>query len=802
MKRIIKRKRKKIIRNIKGCLWGILLVVLIFKGVMVDAGINDSHIEKNRVEGVYAVTNFMGSDHLYYLNMYTLNGVPAYCIELGIDITNDIYNSTYDFSISNLNSKKIDYIRNVSYFGYGYLNHNDYRYYMAVQEIMWEYLNNIEVDWTNVLDVNGERINIDSYKNEILNLVKDYEKGINLDNYTNGMDVRIGDIVKLSDVNENLEYYEVISSEHNTVNVVGNDIYIKFDTDYIGSDSIVLKRKKIYENDSLLYYQGSSQKLISNGNVEDEIKINFNIKGKSMFIQLYDSIKIKHNNQFDYGGFKFQLYDDNNKFVDNVISDKYGRIIIDDLPYGNYVIRQTLNSPGYLNANNSNKIEFFSDDIVNVGVIPLINDIRITKLYGEGDNLFRESGVEFDVYNIDGSYYDSVVTDEYGLGNIKLPYGEYIVKQRTSSYGYMMVDDFKIVNKSQKTSVDNYTLIDEIIKCNLIVNTKDMEGNFILEDGFSYKLYKDNVLLEFNGVSEFKSVDGNVLLPGELVYGDYVLEIIDNNVNYKNSVKKIDFSINNNSEFMLNDGKLIMVIDVNYDVVKGSVKVNTLKEVFQYSDNSYFYEYVKDSDVKLDLLVDSEIVINNNIIYNKGDKVRDVVTDNNGEVLINDLYLGNYCLVNDYYKDCFEIFDENTVMIRLSKSLDKGKVSIHNVSSDGLDIMGTVMELYDKDDRVIYIGSTNDIGMIKISDLMYGEYCFRQKSVESEYLLNKDDVCFVIDSEKNIELEVVNKRIDRKIVIVPDTFSDKKSVRKLILLVFMLIVGGIVYKIKISNRSN
>ena len=542
MNNIISRKRRKIlVKRAKYFMIIVIIIVGIFGIKMVDAGKNDSKILKNRVEGIYAVTKLNGEDRIFYLNMYTLNDKISYCIEIGVDVNTDIYNSTYDFTGSNLSNTRIKHIKNLSYFGYGYLNHNDYRYYMAAQEIMWEYLNNIEVEWTNVLDVSGDRINIDSYKNEILNLVNDYEKGINFNVYTNGMDVRIGDIVKLSDVNENLEYYEVISSEHNTVNVVGNDIYIKFDTDYIGSDSIVLKRKKIYENDSLLYYQGSSQKLISNGNVEDEIKINFNIKGKSMFIQLYDSIKIKHNNQFDYGGFKFQLYDDNNKFVDNVISDKYGRIIIDDLPYGNYVIRQTLNSPGYLNANNSNKIEFFSDDIVNVGVIPLINDIRITKLYGEGDNLFRESGVEFDVYNIDGSYYDSVVTDEYGLGNIKLPYGEYIVKQRTSSYGYMMVDDFKIVNKSQKTSVDNYTLIDEIIKCNLIVNSKDMEGNFILEDGFSYKLYKDNVLLEFNGVSEFKSVDGNVLLPGELVYGDYVLEIIDNNVNYKNSVKKIDF---------------------------------------------------------------------------------------------------------------------------------------------------------------------------------------------------------------------------------------------------------------------
>ena len=83
-------------------------------------------------------------------------------------------------------------------------------------------------------------------------------------------------------------------------------------------------------------------------------------------------------------------------------------------------------------------------------------------------------------------------------------------------------------------------------------------------------------------------------------------------------------------------------------------------------------------------------VIKNNVIYNKGEKISDVVVLKDGEVIVEGLYLGKYCLVNDYYNECFEILDENTVMINLRKNLDKGKVDFHNVSSDGLDIMGNV----------------------------------------------------------------------------------------------------------------
>ena len=167
MKRRINRKRRIIIvRRLKVLIVVLLIIVLSFGVVMVKAGSNDSVIEKNRMDGIYAIAEVRGEEHLYYLNMYTLNGRPSYCIELGVDISTDIYNSTYDFSISNLSEGKIKFIKDVSYFGYGYNNQNDYRYYMASQEIIWEYLNGVDVEWTDVLDINGNRINIDSYKTD------------------------------------------------------------------------------------------------------------------------------------------------------------------------------------------------------------------------------------------------------------------------------------------------------------------------------------------------------------------------------------------------------------------------------------------------------------------------------------------------------------------------------------------------------------------------------------------------------------------------------------------------------------
>ena len=140
-----------------------LVIVFSFRGY-VNSEMNDSLLERNRIDDIYARVIIDGKARIFYLNMYEMNGRIAYCIDLGVDITTSIYHSTNDFSSSHLTSEQIDYIKKVSYFGYGYEGHNDYRYYMASQEIIWEYLNNNEVEWISDLTNDGEKINTIKYE--------------------------------------------------------------------------------------------------------------------------------------------------------------------------------------------------------------------------------------------------------------------------------------------------------------------------------------------------------------------------------------------------------------------------------------------------------------------------------------------------------------------------------------------------------------------------------------------------------------------------------------------------------------
>ena len=178
----------------------ILLLVLSLITTSVHAGTNDSVLIRNKQYDVYAIAPLSDRTHLYNLEMYTINDTPAYCIELGKSITNTTYNSIDNIEeqkrITNLTNTQLEYIKLVSFFGYLYKNHTSREYYMATQEIIWEYLNNIDITWTSEENFNGPKINIDSYKNEILDLINNYNGSINMPNQ---MNLTVGDTLTYID---------------------------------------------------------------------------------------------------------------------------------------------------------------------------------------------------------------------------------------------------------------------------------------------------------------------------------------------------------------------------------------------------------------------------------------------------------------------------------------------------------------------------------------------------------------------------------------------------------------------------
>lgn len=768
------------------------ILIGLFLGVMilnaskdVNAGINDTVIDKNRVNGIYAIVEVGGGvNRIFYLNMYKMNGRTAYCIDVGVDITTDIYNSTNDFGISYLTKEQIDYIRTISYFGYGYLGHDSYKYYMAAQEIIWEYLSGRKVFWSNEMNVNqgSNEIDVNSYKEEIIRLSEEYIKGIDIrldrDEYY------IGEEIEIIPSNGNINEYVVSSSKYSSASIRDNKLVIKVGNN-IGNENIELSRKGVYDYEELLYYYDNSQRLISNGNISDNIEnISFKIKGVDLEVKVVDSMT-NSNKPYVKGasleGAIYEIRDENDNLIGTYETDKDGKFNISGLLYGKYYIKQIKASVGY-EYNGDVKgfvIDRYNNELVLIQTL-ISNDFRINKVYGEGNNYRPEAGIRFDIYNDDNELVYIVVTDDSGIANVKLFYGNYIVRQNNTTVGYDKVDDFGLEVKDSSDNIININLVNDKILVKLKVMTyEEKKDKPLLMGGFAYKIKKkeENTYLEYNGEDIFYADDkGELVIPVDLDYGDYFLEQVDSPNGVILNKEKYEIKIDDNSELSLVNNNLVMEVLFYNELAKGKVIVNTLEEMFNKSKNKFEYKNIARDNVEVKLYADEDIVSNGELIFSKDSLIFSGNTNDNGMLEINDLYLGKYCIEDSSLeeKKCFELVSNNNYdkvieeKVSFVKVLEKSDIVISNVNEQGEPIDGSIFEVVDKDGDVIYTGSTNDEGIIKVKDLVKGDYCIRQKSVNGDYELNLEDMCIVLNEDKRVEF--VNKGKVRRIV-VPNTWS-------------------------------
>lgn len=802
--RKVKKKRKE---NFKVVLFILVGGIVFYCSSFVSAGEYDSILEKNRIDNVYAVTNIGGRDRIFYLNMYELNGRISYCIEIGVDITTDVYHSTDIFLSGNLSNEQIDYIRGISYFGYGYENHNDYKYYMASQELIWEYLSDVEVEWTNEMKIDGNRIIVDEYKLEILELKEMYDEKLELEI---GRAYKVGDEIVLE--NGMLSNYEVVSSKYSDVSIVNGSLIMKVGN-VIGVEEIKLKKKGYYGYNSLLYYYDNSQRLISNGNYKEvDTVLNFKIEGLSVSTKMINNV-MPAERPLGEGTFfnaLYGLYDENDNLLGTYKSDSNGRFTVESLIKGNYYFKQIEPSEGYLL--NEDKTNFKVDkDGMNISLIqkPISNYIEIKKVYGSDGNYWPEAGILFYVYNSKGANLITAFTGSTGDIGFILYYGSYRVHQGSTKYGYAKVDDFTIDVREHNEKKVQYNLVNELIRVKIRVNTIDEVSRELLrKEGIAYKVRKreENTYLEYDGNDIFKTDnEGNLIIPILLEYGDYVLEQVEVPECIILNDKDIEFSIDDNSNLKLEDNNLIMDIEVSNKLVTGEVKVVTFLEEFYKELNNYGYKQKIRVGNEITLISNEDIITNGNIKYKKGEIIDGGISNDEGEVIFNNLYLGSYCLIDKDTSEekCFklvpsgeeEIVREN---VEFNKILIKKDIIINNLSSDGELLVGNIFELVDGEGLIINTGITNDEGIIRIEDIALGNYCVRQKKVKNGYRRLDNEICFLLEDDKI--LDIVNGREVNEVINIPDTLKNDIGFYESFVILIMIGTVYIVYKKIFSSK--
>ena len=742
-------------------------------------------------------------------NLYDLDGKTAYCIEPGVNITT----SDYEGAIGWINSPYSDEVNRkiqlYGYYGYNYPGHGNLRYRAAAQSLIWEATGGQIIEFWTEKYGNGNFINLNAERNEILKLASTHYEVPTFDSDTK--DAVIGETTTFTDTKGILSNFDVVKSSDASVSINGNTLSVT--PNVVGNITVVLK-KKTYTQDPTIIFVGkdaTSQKMGMFG-VDDPVlvRVKLNVVGGSLKINKKDlDTKLsKPQGDATFKNAVYELLDENYNFITDLIIDDSFSVKTDKIlsPNKIYILREKTASEGYLLDKTEYRFKIDRDNLdieMDVYEDVIEKTVNIYKVFADGSTtiLKGEPNVSFEIYlKSTGEYYKTIKTDEKGFVSVKLPYGKWIFKQVSSTSGFEKVKDFEIVINNDSDEDITKIISNAEIRAKLKLIKVDSESRKILvRDGIKFRIKNldtgeyvcQNVTYPGQEkICVFETKDGMFITPYVLGHGNYQIEELEEQSipGYVWNSVPLKFSIDENSKF-IQDDEFGLMLEVQFEnkEVKGEVEIKKVGEKLVIENGTFRYEEIELDGVHYDLIADGDIYSGDGtLIYKDKQLIKSFVTKD-GYFKLTNLYLGKYCLIEtktvgnhvlNSKPYCFEIKykDQYTDTIKLiinqKNYLAKGDFELSKVDlSTGEPVEGALIEIYTEDDILIYSGRTDKLGKLYVKGLESGKkYKFFEKEAPEGYILN--DEIHEIEILNNGDI-VKDTLSNEKIVIdVPNTFAN------------------------------
>ena len=765
---------------------------------------NDRFNFNTKIDGDYVTKikpNYKYIDRISLIRRVSDNAF-VYCIQPATETLLTSYTG-YDTDqeiVANMTKEQFHRISLLSYYGYGYGNHTDIHWYSATQMLIWQTVNNgFDIYFTNGLD--GPRITkYQDYMNELNELVNNHYK---LPNFNKeNIEMTIGETITLNDSNGVLSNYSVTGVNGVRANINGNSINIT--AEKIGSASITLTKKDTRFNvPPIVYVRSDSQNVMSLGSYDPlATSIKINIIGGKVTLNKYDVDTNKQNPQGEatLGGAKYGIYKADGTFIENVITDSKGNITSNYLPsLGTFYLKEISPSNGYQLDDTLYYFEIKKDNlypIVKVYEKVIERKFNFMKVYAdEKTSIMKgEPNVKFGIYDKNNKLVKEIITDKNGNAKITLPYGHYTVKQLTSTKDYEKVKDFNI-EVSEVGDDINLVISNAQIKARLKVIKIDADSKKIIKRSkIKFKIFnitKNEYVCQKVTYPNKKTIceyqtneDGEFLTPYLLESGKYRLEEVDQKIDgYLWNKESIDFEIGEDSK-LITDPEYGIIFEVKFanKPVYGSVEITKNGESVELTKDGYVYTEIKLEGVKIGLFANENIYdASGNLIYKKGTKISELITDENGYIKFNNLYLGKYyiqelettnghVLDNKKYEFELKYKDQYTPIVNYSTTLKnhlpKGTLEFTKTDfSESNTLPNTLIEIYNEDDELVFSGRTDENGKIIIEKLLKGKYYIVEKEAPEGYKLNEEKMYFEITEDG----QVVKAIMKDEVVEVPST---------------------------------
>ena len=694
----------------------------------------------------------------------------------------DKVNSTQNENDNKLTKEQLNKISQYAFYGYGYQGHNDDKYYVATQMLIYRTIDSNQV-FTNKLCSGGDcsRISdpsaIASAMQEIQALVDNHSKKPSFSGTT--QDITIGQTIELTDTNNVLNEFKVSSCQNCTANIDGNKLSIT--ATGIGGISITLaKGKDVYNRDLVFFTNSSSQNMVLPGNIDPVYAtIGGTVSGGSVEV-------VKESEKGEkLSGAKFGVYresDDHEVCTLTTGSGGTGRC--ENLPNDSYYLKE-ISAPTsyvldttkhYFTITNDNYD--FSFEITNEKIMGFIEIHKVDKetnsAVAQGDALL--SGAVYGIYDSHGTRVGELVTDERGYAKSgELEYGDYTIREESASEGYLIDGTGYNVSIRIDGETVSATSKEEVKKFKFsMLKTMGEAINGVVEAEpnaeFEVYLISSNKLMGTLKTDEFGKA--NITLP----YGTYkVCQTKGNNLMGKAPCFKVELKTSDVDKIVRNislEAKL-RIFKVDSDT-KESLPVAGIKFKIKNLDTNEYVCQVTDKKICIfetnedGVLITPLPLVAGNYQLEELDQVVDGYLWNQ-EPLKFTIDGDANIIIDDLYGNILELEFENTPVkgkVELHKVGEKVVIKDGNFTYEEIPLSKIKFGLYDVEGNLVKEVYTNEDGYLEITDLKLGKYTLKELETLDGYVLD----------ETVYEFELIYK--DQYTPVIVKTFELKNFLKK------------------------